>query len=79
MSLATKQLLWDDTTGIAEALCAAYSDVDRLTVDHQNLSEMILRLPQFAGGPPPSRQMLDHVLWTWMRCADAGGFSGGDA
>jgi FeS assembly protein IscX len=78
MSLAAKKLLWNDATGIAEALCAAYSDVDRLSINQDDLARMISTLPQFADGPPPSRQALDHVLWTWMRCAgDNGSFGDG--
>ena len=68
------QLFWSDVTGIAEALCRAYPEEDRLAVDAPRLKEMILALPEFGDKPNPPRQAyLDSVLWTWMRLADEGG------
>ncbi|MDD9900234.1 MAG: Fe-S cluster assembly protein IscX [Alphaproteobacteria bacterium] len=67
-------LTWSDTAGLAAALCAAYPDADRLSLDPQALIPLVLDLPAFYDpAPPPGQRALQSVLWTWMRLADDGG------
>lgn len=67
------QLSWSNQADIAAALLETYPDADRLSLGHERLLRLILSLPQFKGTEtPPQPACLDHILWTWMRLADAG-------
>jgi FeS assembly protein IscX len=66
------RLSWSNQTDIAAALIGAYPDVDRLSLDHDHLLQLIRSLPAFNDTPvPPRSTCLDNVLWTWMRLADS--------
>ena len=64
------RLSWSNQADIAAALCGAYPDVDRLSLNHDQLLQLIHSLPDFDDTPtPPLPASLDHILWTWMRLA----------
>lgn len=66
------QLFWSDQADIAAALLKAYPETDRLSLSHDRLLDLVLSLPDFKGeAVPPKPSYLDHILWTWMRLADA--------
>ena len=65
------RLSWSNQKDIAAALLEAYPDMDRLSLNHDRLLQIIHTLPGFDDAPvPPSPACLDHILWTWMRLAD---------
>lgn len=65
------RLSWSNQKDIAAALLASYPDMDRLSLDHDHLLQLIHALPAFSDTPvPPRTACLDHILWTWMRLAD---------
>ena len=64
------RLSWSNQTDIAAALLEAYPDIDRLSLNHDRLLQLIHTLPAFDDAAVPSRPVyLDHILWTWMRLA----------
>lgn len=66
------RLSWSSQTEISAALLEAYPDMDRLSLNHDRLLQIIHKLPGFDDAPvPPSPACLDHILWTWMRLADS--------
>jgi FeS assembly protein IscX len=65
-------LSWSNQVEIAAALLKEHPDMERLSLSHDRLLQMILSLPGFQGAAvPPQPACLDHILWTWMRLADA--------
>jgi FeS assembly protein IscX len=65
------RLSWANQKDIAAALLGAYPDIDRLSLNHDHLLQLIHSLPAFDDAPaPPRAACLDHILWTWMRLAD---------
>lgn len=65
------RLSWSNQKDIAAALLGAYPDIDRLSLDHDHLLQLIHALPAFDDAPvPPQAACLDHILWTWMRLSD---------
>lgn len=66
------RLSWSDRESIAKALIETYPTADRLKLNLDELKEMVVLLPEFAGPPePPKPAHLESILWTWMRLADA--------
>jgi FeS assembly protein IscX len=65
------RLSWSNQTDIAAALLEAHPDIDRLSLDHDRLLQLIHALPAFNDAPvPPLPACLDYILWTWMRLDD---------
>ena len=65
------RLSWSNQMDIAAALVEAYPEMDRLSLNHDRLLQLIHALPAFDDAPfPPQPICLDHILWTWMRLAD---------
>ena len=68
------QLSWSHSADIAAALLKAYPEVDRLLLSREQVLNLIISLPEFAGEPqPPKPEYIDHIKWTWMRLADQAG------
>jgi len=66
------QLSWSNQADIAAALLKEHPEKDRLSLRHDQILQLILSLPGFKdAGTPPQPACLDHILWTWMRLADA--------
>ena len=64
-------LSWSNPAEIATALLREHPEMDRLSLDHGRLLQLIAALPDFKDTPaPPKLVYLDHILWTWMRLAD---------
>lgn len=65
-------LSWSNQAEIAAALLKEHPDIDRLSLSHDHLLQLILALPDFRDRPhPPTSHHLNHILWTWMRLADS--------
>jgi FeS assembly protein IscX len=72
MAFGDKPLVWNDASGIAQALAARYPDCDRLALGRDELGLMISGLDGFGDAARPDPRQLDHILWTWMRLAAGG-------
>ncbi len=67
MSTQTRTLGWDDLHDIARALQREHEDVDRLTLDDDQLCAMITGLPEFSGTPRPENpDRLRHIRLAWI-------------
>jgi len=70
-SQATEPLTWRQVHEIAQALCHYYPDVERLDCTPEEVRQLIVALPEFSDTHvPPSRDVLDSILWQWMRLSN---------
>ncbi|HEY3379920.1 MAG TPA: Fe-S cluster assembly protein IscX [Armatimonadota bacterium] len=64
-------LSWDDIGDIADALFAAYPDLEPLTVSFPRLLQMILGLAEFSGEPDAANERrLEAIQMAWYDLAE---------
>ena len=62
---------WQDTEIIALNLAHRHPTVSRIGLEHDDLVEMIQKLPGFVGrGRPDDDRILDMILWRWIAVAN---------
>ena len=67
---------WSDRESIARALIETYPTAARLELGMDELQQMVVTLPDFAGpDTPPKQAHLEAILWTWMRLSEEEGIA----
>ena len=67
-------LRWTTPWDLAQALHKAHPDIDRLSLDLEDVRRLCAALPAFDDkAEGADRKTLQAVLWTWMRLAGEDG------